>query len=336
MSKVTKSMVSVAILASDDPAFSQAAKHADGIGVVAKPPYSVGEAGMACDDAVTVISKSEDVCCAEKKTPTNQLLDDLKVLKAMQLRAKYQGEANSHRNMLSREKSKSAVVHHSFKCFSDFLFHVGPKPTKSATLDRIDNNDPEYAPGKVRWADKQTQNGNKGDSLVFTCLSGGCSYTAGRLAKIQGVTAAAIRSRRSRGWTDAEVIAGQRSEKATPQTVGPISITPPAHRLQESTRQILFERNRAFVEHSRREDGVEPFIATPKKLQEILQDDFPDMRREEWLQRMEKAFEKRKLPQYWKEYGPHINFAALRPDQQAWVLRIDPAQGQKTELADRL
>jgi rhodanese-related sulfurtransferase len=336
MSKVTKSMASVAILAPDDPAFSQVTKHANGVGVAVNAPYSVGEAGMSCDDAVTVISNDKDVCCAEKKTPTNQLRHDLDFLTAMQLRSKYRGEANSHRNMLSREKVKGAVVHDSFRRFSDFLHHVGPKPTKSATLDRIDNTDPEYAPGKVRWADKHTQNRNKGDSLIFTCPTSGRSYTAGQLAKKQGVTAAAVRSRRSRGWTDAEVIAGQRSEEVPPQTVRPPAITPPARRVQKSTQQILFERNRAIIEHTRREEGVEPFIATPKETQEIFQDDYPDMRGEEWLQRMEKAFEKRKLPQYWKEYGPHINFAALRPDQQAWVLRIDPAQGQKTELADRL
>lgn len=56
----------------------------------------------------------------------------------------------------------------------------------------------------------------------------------------------------------------------------------------------------------------------------------------DYLAWAEGRFLKFKLPQYWKEYGPHINFAALRPDQRAWVLRIDPAQGQKTELADRL
>ncbi|WP_323786423.1 hypothetical protein [Thalassovita sp.] len=293
-------------------------------------------AGMACGDAVAVISKSDDACCSEKKTATDQFRYDLEALTAMQLRSKYRGEANSHRNMLSREKVKGAFVHESFRSFSDFLHHVGPKPTKSATLDRIDNTDPEYAPGKVRWADKQTQNRNKGDSLVFTCPTSGRSYTAGQLAKKQGVTAAAIRSRRSRGWTDAEIFAGQRGLKVPQQTSEPTTITPPARRVEKSTRQILFERNRALIEHSRREHGVEPFIATPKETQENFQDDFPYIRGEEWLQRMEEAFEKRKLPQYWKEYGPHINFAALRPDQQAWVLRIDPAQGQKTELADHL
>ncbi len=336
MSKVTKSMASVAILASNDPAFSQAAKQVDGIGCAANTPYSVGEAGMACGDAFAVISNSDDACCAEKKKLDSQFSHDLEVLTAMQLRAKYQGEATSHRNMLSRVKSKGAVVHESFRRFLDFLKHVGPKPTKTATLDRIDNTDPEYAPGKVRWADKQTQNRNKGDSLVFTCLTSCRSYTAGQLAKKQGVTAAAIRSRRSRGWTDAEVISGQRSAKAPQQTVGSTAITPPAHRVQKSARQIMFERNSAFIEHSRREDGVEPFIATPKELQEILEGDFPYMRGEQLLHRMENAFEKRRLPQYWKEHGPHINFAALRPDQQAWVLRIDPAQGQKAEFADRL
>lgn len=149
MSKVTKCMASVAILASDDPAFSQAAKHAEGVGGAANAPFSVGEAGMACGDAFVVKGNSDAACCAEKKTLDSQFSHDLEVMTAMQLRAKYQGEATSHRNMLSRVKSKGAVVHESFRRFSGFLKHVGPKPTKTATLDRINNTDPEYAPGKV-------------------------------------------------------------------------------------------------------------------------------------------------------------------------------------------
>lgn len=264
------------------------------------------------------------------------LQHDLDTMPTMALRAKYAGEANTHRNMLQRVKTCGAVVHPDFRIFKDFLRLVGPKPTKQATLDRIDNNDPEYAPGKVRWADKATQNSNKGDSLIFTCLTTGRSYTASQLAAKQEVTPTAIRKRRKQGWTDAEIIAGHRDKLVPAQNVVPVSGTVSTPAKQKTTRQILFERNRAGIESDRQKYGEEPFIMTPREMQGLVQDDFPEHRGPAWLEAEERKFLKSKLPRYWRDFGPHINFAALRPDQQEWVLRIDPTQRQKLELAEQL
>jgi hypothetical protein len=71
-------------------------------------------------------------------------------LSAMELRKRYPSEGNAHRNMLQRGHTHGRVIDPEFKKFRDFLRHVGPRPSHGATLDRIDNNDPEYAPGKVR------------------------------------------------------------------------------------------------------------------------------------------------------------------------------------------
>lgn len=100
--------------------------------------------------------------------------------------------------------------------------------------------------------------------------------------------------------------------------------------------QVLFERNREYCEFIRQTEGHEYFICTPAEFQEIMADDLQDIRSEEWLRCCEENFLRKKLPQWWKQYGPHIRFHALRPDQQAWVLRIAPSQGQKSELADAL
>lgn len=41
-----------------------------------------------------------------------------------------------------------------------FIEHVGRRPSKRHSLDRIDN-DRGYEPGNVRWADRTTQNNNR-------------------------------------------------------------------------------------------------------------------------------------------------------------------------------
>ncbi|WP_292288847.1 hypothetical protein [Marivita sp.] len=293
-----------------------------------------------CGDQVMVISKCNDVCCAEKKMMDDpayaELLHDLDNMTKMQLRKKYSGEACSHRNMLSRRKTHGAKVHGSLQAFPDFLRHVGPKPTKKATLDRSENDDREYAPGKVRWADKQTQNRNKGDSLIFTCPTTGRYFTASQLATKQGVKPATIRSRRARAWTDAEIIAGERQDARRvrkPRTSPSVHVH---HATGRSAAQIAFERAKKSVERERAETGVEPFICTPAEMQEIFSDDPGLCNGEEWLRQAEKSFLRNKLPKYWKEYGPHINFNALTPEQQVWVMRIDPDQRQNLERADAL
>lgn len=129
---------------------------------------------------------------------------------AMALRTQYKQAANSHKNMLARRKTHGAIVAPEFINFKSFMLHMGPPPAKDATLDRIDPSDPEYAPGKVRWADKSTQANNKTNTLLFHCSKTGMTYTASQLAKTQNVDLSTIHKRRSNGWTDDEVIAGHR------------------------------------------------------------------------------------------------------------------------------
>lgn len=78
-----------------------------------------------------------------------------------QLRQEYPSEAACHRAMLARRKSHGAIVSKGLHSFRDFLRVLGPRPNKSWTVDRIDVTDPEYAPGKVRWADKRQQANNR-------------------------------------------------------------------------------------------------------------------------------------------------------------------------------
>lgn len=296
------------------------------------------DAGDLSSSEGPVISKPQSEGFAAKQLPSDPawfaLQQDLSTMSTMQLRAKYPGEANTHRNMLQRVKTCGAVVHPAFRSFPDFLRLVGPKPTRLATLDRIDNHDPEYAPGKVRWADKTTQNRNKSDNLIFTCPNTGRSYTASQLAAKQGVSPTAIRKRRRQGWTDAEVCAGERAVIAFVRKAGNADFSFRPSVIPQTAAQIMFQRNRRSCELCRQENGTEEFIMTPLEFQEIMADEFPEYRSDQWLRSAEERFLRSKLPRWWKEFKPHIRFHALRPDQQAWVLKIDPSQGQKSELSD--
>lgn len=232
---------------------------------------------MSSGKLVPVISKPQSDGFAAKQMPDYPtriaLLHGLETMPTMALRAKYAGEANTHRNILQRVKTCAAVMHPDFRSFTDLLWKVGPKQTKQATLDRIDNNDPEYAPGKVRRADKATQNSNKGDSLIFTRLTTGRSYTASQLAAKQWITPTAIRKRRKQGWTDAEIIAGHRNKFVSTQNVMPFSMTASCPAKQKTTQQILFERNMHSIENDRQKYDQEPFIKTPRELHDIMKDD---------------------------------------------------------------
>lgn len=52
------------------------------------------------------------------------------------------------------------------KGFERFLAHVGPKPSRKHSLDRIDN-DGNYEPGNVRWASQKEQMANRSDNRLI-------------------------------------------------------------------------------------------------------------------------------------------------------------------------
>lgn len=150
-----------------------------------------------------------------EKIETPQRILDCQTLTPMQLRRKYPKEAVCHRNMLLRSKKRGSPVDPRLHKFSGWLAALVPQPARKATVDRRVNPDPEYAPEKVRWADKWTQNNNKSDTIVLHDPVTGEHFTASRLARKQGISASAIRKRRKRGWSDASIIAGKQLPNRT-------------------------------------------------------------------------------------------------------------------------
>lgn len=289
-----------------------------------------GLPGASDRGGVALISKPNTSCRAAEKTPASPLpserdvIADCDRLSRMELRGRYKAEANSHRNMLHRQATAGAVVHPAFKDFVSFLRHVGPIPAVGATLDRIDNDDPEYAPGKVRWADKRTQNSNKGDSLTFHDPKTGEIFTTSRLAKKQGVSPGTIRKRLERGWSDAEIIEGRRPERLPVPARCPTSPAPhfcpppsaqPSRPRPRTAAEIQFERTAELFRWVREEHGEEYLPAPIDVLNEGLPPHVTPVTQENY---------DRHFAHKWPRLKPHLIFERARPYHQAVIARIDP------------
>lgn len=129
----------------------------------------------------------------------------------MELRYRYISEANSHRNRKAQAKGNFSPE---LRDLRDFLLYVGPMPQPGMTLDRINNDDLQYAWNKVRWATKKVQNNNKSDTGTYTCSKTGKTFTTSELAELQGVCLDTIRKRGKRGWTADQIIAGKKLKPA--------------------------------------------------------------------------------------------------------------------------
>ncbi len=135
---------------------------------------------------------------------------DIETLSLTKLRQKYSSESNSHMNMLARCKTHGALVHEKFLEFKSFLRLMGPVPAPGYTLDRLNSADPEYAPGKVRWASKKEQAVNKQNVILLTGANGVVRPLT-EWAEVLKIPATTLKSRRAKGWTDAEVLYGKKS-----------------------------------------------------------------------------------------------------------------------------
>ena len=134
--------------------------------------------------------------------------EDCADLTRTDLRHKYQSEYNSWKNRKSELKNRGSEIHPDFADFADFLKYMGPKPDPSYTLDRIDNDDPEYAPGKVRWASETTQTRNRSNTVKM--LDGNREVSAAEIAEETGVPISTIRRRIENGWPYRDVVSGRR------------------------------------------------------------------------------------------------------------------------------
>lgn len=164
-----------------------------------------------CPEPKQMSNPVSDVLSGAEKMSPEQWADFVDKTSATVLRKQFSREANSHRNMKLRAKAGGFVVHPDFEDWKSFLRIMGPAPTKTATVDRIAPHDPEYAPGKVRWADKAVQASNKTCTIIINDPDTGEAWTIARLAKHRGLSPEALRKQRARGASDYELIHGKPS-----------------------------------------------------------------------------------------------------------------------------
>ncbi len=135
-----------------------------------------------------------------------QYLHDCNSASDGELRVKYKLTYSSWKNMKSRAKL-GAIIAQEFECFRSFLSLVGPRLSAKYTLDRLNNADNEYAPGKVEWRDKYAQNSNKGNNVYLTDNKG-ISKTISQWAAEKKIDPSTIRKRLKAGLSHHHAIHG--------------------------------------------------------------------------------------------------------------------------------
>ncbi|MCE4223629.1 hypothetical protein HCU64_07695 [Methylobacterium sp. C25] len=178
-----------------------------------------------------------------------------------QLRKHFRLEAHSHSDMKKRRKMHGAVVHPMFEEFRSFLLLVGPRPAPQYTLDRVSPHDPEYGPGKVRWADKRTQANNRRNTIYLT--ADGETLSLATWARRRNMDPKTLRKRRDYGgWTDREIIYG-RTAQTSPQIVDqPPEVRPSDSDVWPRLKRDLWEEGfQGFVAYAKHDPTLKWYTA---------------------------------------------------------------------------
>lgn len=129
-------------------------------------------------------------------------------------RQRYKHEYHSYNNMKQRCSKGQGVLSSEFETFDAFMDHIGPKEDSRYTIDRINPHDPEYGPGKVRWASKKVQSNNRRNVKRLTYTGDiypahyGKADTISGWAETLGIKPATLYRRIREGRSDNDALEG--------------------------------------------------------------------------------------------------------------------------------
>lgn len=156
------------------------------------------------------------------------------------------------------------------------------------------------------------------------------AYSVSLLAKNQSVPTNTIRNRKSRGWTDAEIIAGRKERKSKSpaesvpyndfpeglNTSNQLSMLRKPEGLLPDSRNTDFYRMAHLHQYLRSSEGEEYFPVMFDELLEICPEDVGPSCRE--------TSERRFARVIWPAIKYHVLFRNLKPAQQKFLEKIDP------------
>lgn len=129
----------------------------------------------------------------------NQIVADAMTMTKGQLQNLYKTEYTSLRSRRQQAKSRHIKFDHSLKDLRDWLIHLGPRPAKNWTVDRI-NRSKGYQPSNLRWATKLQQTHNRNVTRWHKMPCGDLLSTK-QLAIKLGFSYTALYKRLHNGWT---------------------------------------------------------------------------------------------------------------------------------------
>lgn len=99
--------------------------------------------------------------------------------------------------------------------FTEFLDHIGPRPTPLHSVDRWPDPSGNYEPGNVRWATTEQQNRNQRRNIYV-------EYRGERRLVVEwvkefGLNYDTVRERREKGWTGDRLFSVPRTNKTGPK-----------------------------------------------------------------------------------------------------------------------
>lgn len=92
--------------------------------------------------------------------------------------------------------------------FLAFIDHVGPRPSKHHSIDRIDN-DRGYHPGNIRWATREEQAQNQARTIFITSF--GETHCLSEWAKMKKIPIVTLYCRIIMGWTPERALTAPRT-----------------------------------------------------------------------------------------------------------------------------